>query len=530
MSDLVDDSGFFAPTSSDLFDNILAQYRRDLALIKETAEIINGPEVGQIMDCFIDGNTCPRRDRGFAPDTERLFSAKGAVAALNSRYWKKALSLTDVMDYMPQKRRDEWREQITGKSTPDFEEETVRPTLLNLLGMRSQFLAEKVDGIFRALSGEHVTNQPQAFSKRMIFHIRCDLGLISWRNEGHLNDLRAIIAKFMGRDEPRHGSMSPVLDAAYRHVGEWLEMDGGAMRIRVYLKGTAHIEIHPEMAWRLNSILASLYPSTIPESLRRKPVKRKKKGTWREIETPLAFEIIHALTNMGRRIDEKTHPWQSIKRKPNTLAFSYGATKDKHVRKKVAEILELIGGVRTDDTWDFGYDPTEVIEEIASLGMVPDSISYQFYPTPAELAVEAVKRAEITEDHDCLEPSAGTGNLAKLMTHGKSLMAMELSDLHCHVLKTKGFQTLQGDFLDWYSAERFDRIVMNPPYSQGRWQRHLEHAAGMLRAGGRVVAILPESARGKVHLPNFSLSWSESHKSMFKNASISTVILTADKV
>lgn len=80
----------------------------------------------------------------------------------------KALNMTDVYEYMPNNRRTEWNEQIREMKTPDFEEETVRPTIMELLNSRQQFFAERVDGIFRALSGDHVTNRPEGFGKRMI--------------------------------------------------------------------------------------------------------------------------------------------------------------------------------------------------------------------------------------------------------------------------------------------------------------------------------------------------------------------------
>ncbi|MCU9611849.1 DUF4942 domain-containing protein, partial [Escherichia coli] len=76
---------------------------------------------------------------------QHLFQVKGAIAALNSAYWSKTLALTDVLDLMPQKRRDEWNNTIREMKAPDFTEEAVRPTILELLNMRAQFLAERVD-------------------------------------------------------------------------------------------------------------------------------------------------------------------------------------------------------------------------------------------------------------------------------------------------------------------------------------------------------------------------------------------------
>lgn len=41
-----------------------------------------------------------------------IFKLEGAIANLNASYWQQALSLSDVYEYLPQKRRDEWNDQI----------------------------------------------------------------------------------------------------------------------------------------------------------------------------------------------------------------------------------------------------------------------------------------------------------------------------------------------------------------------------------------------------------------------------------
>ena len=40
-------------------------------------------------------------------------------------------------------------------------------------------------------------------------------------------------------------------------------------------KGTAHFEIHPDMAWKLNCVLASMHPMAIPAEFRQKPKQTK---------------------------------------------------------------------------------------------------------------------------------------------------------------------------------------------------------------------------------------------------------------
>lgn len=70
---------------------------------------------------------------------------------------------------------------------------------------------------------------------------------------------------------------------------------------------------------------------------------------------------------------------------------------------------------------------------------------------------------------------------------------------------------------------------MNPPFSQGRWQAHLEAAASLLAKDGRLVAILPASAKGKTLVPGFSHQYSETYANEFAGTSISVVIATLER-
>lgn len=77
-------------------------------------------------------------------------------------------------------------------------------------------------------------------------------------------------------------------------------------------------------------------------------------------------------------------------------------------------------------------------------------------------------------------------------------------------------------------AGKFDKIVMNPPFNSDLWRFHIEHAATMLRAGGRLVAILPASAKGK-DLTGLNCAWHGPYENEFAGTSVSVCILAADK-
>lgn len=537
FGEIVEDvSEFFAPMSIDFVDGLLGQYGAARRNIEAMAEAVSDPRHASMLHYFISGNV--EEQRYSIPSTvETLFNLEGAVGQLNGDFWNRALRLTDVFDYMPQKRREEWHEQIKNPlgrkknkhsqeaelpALPDFEESTVRGTLSGLLSSRHKFLAERVDGIFRALSRTHVTNRPEGFSKRMII-----AGINSWGTSGQINDLRCVIAKFMGREEPKHGATDPVIKAAGRHNGEWMAIDGNSLRIRVYGGvGTAHLEVHPEMSWRLNAILASLYPAAIPSQFREKPKSRKKVKDFELFDKPLPHAVIAMLAEM-RDVRERVLPeWPERHIDvPMAKSFGYGE-KDKAAKAEAEKVLAAIGAVKVKHYWQFDYHPGEVLDQIVCSGCIPDQKSHQFYPTPESVALAAIELADIQPGHQCLEPSAGLGGLADMMPKSNTV-CVEISALHCEVLRAKGHHVECADFLQWNVTGKYDRIVMNPPFSEGRWQAHLEHASSMLKLGGRLVAVLPASAKGKELLPGLTHEWTQIYSNEFSGTSVSVVILTA---
>jgi hypothetical protein len=547
---------FFAPASTDMVTAMVAQYNQARERIKQVVEFANGEACEGVIGYFLEGNATEDRGRiSMQTSAHQLFQEDGAVASLNSAYWSKALALTDVYDAMPQDRRNQWNTQIRNPRgvkkhrgadsewetppLPDFEEETVRATLQGLLASRAKFLAERVDGIFRALSGEHVTNSPAAFSKRMIIaRLISSYDTINHDRVGYINDLRCVVAKFMGRDEPQWNSTSSVVDRARRQCrGQWVTLDGGSLRLRAYKCGTAHLEVHPDMAWRLNCVLAQLHPMAIPSEFRQKPKKQPRDFVM--MGRPLPFSVVETLNSLETAVNlvENTGPeaWHSKYRRveiKNALQFRYVSKSSDGAIAEAERVLFYIGGVKAKNDrggayYEFDYDPREVIAEIVCTGCLPDQKAHQYYPTPENVAKVAIDLAKIEPEHNCLEPSAGTGGLADMMPLEQTL-CVEISALHCKILEAKMHRVVQADFLKMESGNKFDRIVMNPPFSEGRWQAHLEHAAGMLVKNGRLVAILPASAKGKDVLPGWSCQWSSVFENEFAGTSVNVAILVAE--
>ena len=176
--------------------------------------------------------------------------------------------------------------------------------------------------------------------------------------------------------------------------------------------------------------------------------------------------------------------------------------------------------------FDYAIEP--VLLQVVATGVLPDQKSHQFYSSSERLALEVIDLADIGDDDTVLEPSAGTGAIAKHLPAERTT-CVEVASLRCAVLKSRGLRTIEADFIEWAdkTRERFSLAVMNPPFGEGRALLHLERAASLLKPEGRLVAILPASMRNKDCLPGFELQWSKPYHDEFADTSVSVVILTA---
>lgn len=165
------------------------------------------------------------------------------------------------------------------------------------------------------------------------------------------------------------------------------------------------------------------------------------------------------------------------------------------VFRELRTIFQAWGGVWCKEAkgFRFGYDPRSLIEKALLLGEYVRPRNFGFFATPEAFAGQLVERADVKHGLKVLEPSAGTGNIARRLAHivgFDRLTVIELLD--CHVLKLRQFfpEAVQGDFLKMIPnpLSQFDRIVMNPPFK--RQEAHVLHAWRFLKPGGRLVAVM----------------------------------------
>lgn len=139
-----------------------------------------------------------------------------------------------------------------------------------------------------------------------------------------------------------------------------------------------------------------------------------------------------------------------------------------------------------------GREKPDVIREMER-ALIGSTVGVDFFPTPPSVAKELVEKADIEAGMKVLEPSAGNGRIADaIKAAGVEPDVVELSSNLRAILSAKGHNVVAHDFTDYNPGPIYDRIVMNPPFSNRMDVEHVRHAYDLLKPGGRIVAIMSE--------------------------------------
>ncbi|NCB40223.1 MAG: DUF3560 domain-containing protein, partial [Erysipelotrichia bacterium] len=118
---------------------------------------------------------------------------------------------------------------------------------------------------------------------------------------------------------------------------------------------------------------------------------------------------------------------------------------------------------------------------------------FDFFPTPPALAERMAQELDIKPGMKVLEPSAGKGDLAdavKATQPEADVKVIEpLSDLR-EILTMKNHEVIDTNFENFETDQKFDRVIMNPPFSKNRDIRHVRKAYELLAPGGKMIAIM----------------------------------------
>jgi hypothetical protein len=125
----------------------------------------------------------------------------------------------------------------------------------------------------------------------------------------------------------------------------------------------------------------------------------------------------------------------------------------------------------------------------------------QAFYTPLALVQKLVEWSHVLPSMRVLEPSAGDGRIVhELQQAGvNEVDACEIDDAMRERIATMGANVVGSDFLTYKPGPVYDVITMNPPFTKGQIERHLEHAWSLLAPHGRCLSIGPMSLPDKLH-------------------------------
>jgi hypothetical protein len=161
---------------------------------------------------------------------------------------------------------------------------------------------------------------------------------------------------------------------------------------------------------------------------------------------------------------------------------------------------EGTGGKATDralreNVSDFERAKTHYFGQQKKSGRRDQREGTDYFATPEPIGLKLVEFIRPRANDRMLEPSAGHGAIARYLPETTTNTIIEPSNelLSRAQLRTPNAKPLQQRFEDLNIVNKFDGIVMNPPFGSGGKTAvdHLAKAVTHLRNGGRVAAIIP---------------------------------------
>lgn len=155
----------------------------------------------------------------------------------------------------------------------------------------------------------------------------------------------------------------------------------------------------------------------------------------------------------------------------------------------VRKALLNAGATYKNNTFIFPNNAELFINKLMGGEMVNIKKQFQFFATPAKLAKEIINEIPFYTGAKVGEFSAGQGALLdELPNLNLQLTVCELMPENCEILRQKGYNVVEGDFLtqDWQMQ---DFIIGNPPFSKNQDIDHFMHMYKFLKEGGRMDVI-----------------------------------------
>lgn len=182
---------------------------------------------------------------------------------------------------------------------------------------------------------------------------------------------------------------------------------------------------------------------------------------------------------------------------------------------EIKALVETLGGKWVSRTklheFGEGVDARALVIACCDRGEIPPTNKHDFFPTKADVVTAMVEDRDFSSQWEAritcaemdsqpiryLEPSGGAGALVEPMylrlRPQDELVVCEINPLLAAALRARfpRATVIEGDFLQFTSAEKFDVVLMNPPFDRTAYQKHVAHAFSLLQRRGILAAIVP---------------------------------------
>ena len=189
--------------------------------------------------------------------------------------------------------------------------------------------------------------------------------------------------------------------------------------------------------------------------------------------------------------------------------------------------------------------PFEAMRETLRAGVQVVSAP-QLFITSADKATYMVELLDPQPGNDILEPQAGTGALINpLADFSCWITAVEINLKLADQLRARWetgnngserkpacVKVVCANFLECNgNLGKFDRIIMNPPFVDAADIKHIKHATGFLKPGGRLVALCANGHRQREQLKPLADHWEDLPAGSFSeqgtNVNVALLVINA---
>lgn len=177
-----------------------------------------------------------------------------------------------------------------------------------------------------------------------------------------------------------------------------------------------------------------------------------------------------------------------------------GGQLERSLYVEVNAALMAIGGMwnRKLQGHVFTGDPRDAIEQVAMDGEFCDQKrDFDAFYTPREVADEMAEWLELAPRRRVLEPSCGGGSLIETVQRIEPTTLVYAFEIRPEVAAATRerlkVDVACDDFLTSrlvYNLPKFDRVIMNPPFSKGQEIEHVKHAHSLLAPRGRLISVM----------------------------------------